>query len=30
LQHEFNSTIEVDTILTIFKNSLQNKSIKWV
>ena len=30
LQQELNCTLEVDTILTIFKNSLQNKSIKWV
>lgn len=30
LQLELNRSIEVDTILTIFKNSLQNKSIKWV
>jgi GT2 family glycosyltransferase len=30
LQLELNRSIEVDTILTIFKNSLHNKSIKWV
>ncbi len=30
MQHELNITIGIDNILTIFKNSLKNKSIKWI
>lgn len=30
MQQESNSTIEITTILTIFKKSLINKSIKWI
>ena len=30
IQLELNITIGIDNILTIFKNSLKNKSIKWI